>query len=191
MACERRRARSEGVHPGRARRQARRLAAGARSVPARDQRAGRPRRGRRPRALDQACRERGRRGLDGGVADPRVPGGGNRVSLAEKPVTVADLRRVDLFDELDDEALSQWAAAAEWRSAEPGEIVLEQGERPEGMLCLLEGTLQTFIRDGERFEPVAHQLAPTWIGAIATLSEEPIGARMVAVAPARVALIPG
>ena len=46
----------------------------ARPLRARDERARRVRRRRRARALDQARRQRGRRGLDGGVADPRVPG---------------------------------------------------------------------------------------------------------------------
>ncbi len=107
------------------------------------------------------------------------------------PVTAADLRPVDVFDDLDDEGLGEWAAAAQWREAEPGEIVVEQGEEPEGMLCLLEGTLQTLARDGDRLEPVGHQEPPTWIGAIATLTEGPLGVRMVAVTPCRIALIPG
>ena len=46
----------------------------ARPLRARDERARRVRRRRRARALDQARRERGRRGIDGGLADPRVPG---------------------------------------------------------------------------------------------------------------------
>ena len=50
------------------RRAGRGLAAQARPVPARDDRARRLRRRRRARALDQARRERGRRGLDGGLA---------------------------------------------------------------------------------------------------------------------------
>ena len=49
------------------------LAAEARPVPARDERARRVRRRRRARALDQARRERRRRGLDGRLADPPVP----------------------------------------------------------------------------------------------------------------------
>ena len=107
------------------------------------------------------------------------------------PVTAADLRPVDVFDDLDDEGLGEWAAVARWRDAEPGEIVVEQGEEPEGMLCLLEGTLQTLARDGDRLEPVGHQEPPTWIGAIATLTEGPLGVRMVAITPCRIALIPG
>jgi signal transduction histidine kinase len=59
------------------------------------------------------------------------------------------------------------------------------------MFCLLQGTLQALIPDGDRFEPVAHQNAPTWVGAIASLSEASLGVRMAAVAPCRLALVPG
>jgi signal transduction histidine kinase len=105
-------------------------------------------------------------------------------------VAVADLRPVDLFDDLSDDELAQWAAAARWRNADPGEVVVELGGHLEGMLCLLEGTLQSFVADGERLEPLGHQSAPTWIGAIPTLTEAPTGARLVAVTACRGALIP-
>jgi signal transduction histidine kinase len=110
-------------------------------------------------------------------------------SASEQPVTTADLRAIDLFDELDDRALGEWAAVAEWRSAEPGEVVIDILE-PEGVLCLFEGMLQVFSRNGDRFEAVAQQTGPTWIAAVATLTETPIGVRMVALTPARAALIP-
>src|SRR3954451_14763144 len=110
--------------------------------------------------------------------------------MSTVPVTIADLRPGDLFDELDDEALADWAGVAQWRHAEPEEIVIEAGAEPEGMVCLLEGSFQTFVRDGDSFAPLQHQSAPTWIGAIAVLSEAPIGARMMAVTPARLAVIP-
>jgi signal transduction histidine kinase len=106
------------------------------------------------------------------------------------PVTVADLRPVDLFDDIDDEALAEWAAVAQWRHAEPGELVIESGEEPQGLLCLLEGTLHTFVHDGDRLEPVGHQTPPTWIGAVPTLTETVIRARMVAITPSRLAIIP-
>ena len=88
LARGRRRARRARLHPRRRRRQGGRLAAQARPVPARDERAGRVRRRRRARALDQARGERGRRGLDGGLADPRVPGAG----MSTAAITAADLR---------------------------------------------------------------------------------------------------
>jgi signal transduction histidine kinase len=111
-------------------------------------------------------------------------------STSRKAVTVADLRLLDLFDELDDTALATWAAVARFLDAQAGEIMLEEGQESDGLLCLLKGTLQVFSRDGERLEPVAHQTAPTWIGAVPTLTETPIGVRMVAVTPAHAALIP-
>ncbi|MBV9414382.1 MAG: cyclic nucleotide-binding domain-containing protein, partial [Solirubrobacterales bacterium] len=107
-----------------------------------------------------------------------------------RPITVADLRPVDLFEDIDDAALSEWAAEAQWRIAEPGEVVIPGDEPARGLWCLLEGSLQTFVRDGERLEPVNHQDAPTWIGAVPTLTETPITARMVALTAARLALIP-
>ena len=112
------------------------------------------------------------------------------IGESKAPVTVGDLRPVDLFDELDDRQLSEWAEAAEWRNVEPGTIVLEAETEPDGLLLLLEGTLQTWIRNGDRLEPVGHQIAPTWIGAVASLSETAIRARMAAVTPARLAVVP-
>src|ERR1700756_4406989 len=49
------------------------------------------------------------------------------------PVSAADLRPVDLFDDIDDAALSEWAAVAEPRSAEPGEVVIPGDEPAPGL----------------------------------------------------------
>ena len=106
------------------------------------------------------------------------------------PATVADLRPVDLFDDLDDTELAEWAAAAEGRDAEVGDVVLDENSESEGLLCLLEGTLQLFRHDGDRLEPVGHQTAPTWIGAVPALTETPVNVRMVAVTQVRGAVIP-
>ena len=62
-----------GLHPRRRRREGGGLVPEARPVPTGDDRARRVRRRRRARALDQARRERRRGGLDGRLADPRVP----------------------------------------------------------------------------------------------------------------------
>jgi signal transduction histidine kinase len=108
----------------------------------------------------------------------------------EDDVTAGDLRPVDLFDDLDDHALAEWAAVAQWRTADAGEVVIDAGQEPAGLLCLLDGTLQVFQRDGDRLEPVGHQTAPTWIGAVPALTETPLRVRMVAITAARAALIP-
>jgi signal transduction histidine kinase len=105
-------------------------------------------------------------------------------------VTAKDLRPVDLFDDLDEEALAEWAAVAHWRDAEAGEVVIETGTEPEGVLLLLDGTLQVFRPEGDRLEPVGNQVAPTWIGAVPALTETAIAVRMVAITPARLAVVP-
>ena len=111
-------------------------------------------------------------------------------SVGQTPVSVADLRPVDLFDDLDDAALAEWAAVAEDRRFGAGDLVVEAGREPEGLHCLLEGGLQMFVKDGDRLEPTGHQTAPTWIGAVPTLTETIVAAQMTALSPARVALIP-
>jgi len=109
--------------------------------------------------------------------------------VSDAAFTVADLRPVDLFDDLDDEQLAQWAAVARPYDAAPGDVLSEQGESPPGVLLLLEGSVQTVLIEGERTEPVGRQLAPTWSAAIAVLTHGPLGVRMQAETACRVALI--
>ncbi len=111
-------------------------------------------------------------------------------SIGQTPVSVADLRPVDLFDDLDDASLAEWAAVSQERRFDAGEVVIESGQEPEGLVCLLEGSLQMFVRDGDRLEPSGRQNAPTWIGAVPTLTETVLSAHMTALTPAREALIP-
>ena len=106
-------------------------------------------------------------------------------------VTIADLRPVDLFDDLSDEELAEWAAVAVPHDAAPGEELVRQGEEPESVMLLLEGSAQALLVDGARTEPVGRQRAPTWAGAIAVLTQSSIGVRMVAETPCRIAWLPG
>src|SRR4051794_11961480 len=104
--------------------------------------------------------------------------------------TVADLRPVDLFDDLGDTDLAAWAAATELRTAEPGEVLAEQGQPPTGMICLLEGTMANFVRANGHFEPAGRQLAPTWTGAIAVITEDDLGVRIAAETRCTVGIAP-
>ena len=104
-------------------------------------------------------------------------------------VTLAELRSVDLFDDLDEEQLAEWLAVATVESLEPGELIFEQGLEPSGLKLLLGGEAQTLLVDGERKEPVGRQVAPTWMGAIAVLTGGTLGVRMEASTPCRVALV--
>jgi CRP-like cAMP-binding protein len=111
--------------------------------------------------------------------------------MSTAAISLADLRPIDLFDDIDDAALAEFAAVAVPVDAAPGEVIAEAGERPPGTLLLLEGTAQTFVLEGERQDPVARQYAPTWIGAIAVVTRGPLPVRMSADSACRLAVIPG
>jgi len=101
-----------------------------------------------------------------------------------------ELRRVDLFDGLDDEALGAWADAATIKQLDAGEVIVEQDEPSRGLWVLLEGTVETLVLADGRSEQVGHQEAPTWIGAIAALTGDPLGVTVRARTACRVAVIP-
>ena len=105
------------------------------------------------------------------------------------PVTRAELRAVDLFDDLDDASLDEWVAAAHELRAEPGDILAEEGMPAPGLLLLLEGTAQTLLIEHERAEPAGRQYAPTWMGAIGVLTGERMSVRMQADSPCRLAIV--
>jgi signal transduction histidine kinase len=102
--------------------------------------------------------------------------------------TVADLRPVDLFDDLDDDQLAEWAAVATPRDVAPGDVIAEQGGRPAAVL-LLDGIAEALLVAGDRTESAGRHHAPTWMGAISVLTDAPIGARMEAVTTCRLAVV--
>jgi signal transduction histidine kinase len=104
-------------------------------------------------------------------------------------VSLDELRGIDLFDDLDDAALAEFAAVAVVRDVAPGTVLAEQGQELAGVDLLLDGTVLTQLVDGDRVEPIGRQVAPTWMGAIAVLTGGPFGARMVSQG-SRMALIP-
>jgi signal transduction histidine kinase len=110
------------------------------------------------------------------------------MSIAQ--LTAADLRPVDLFEDLDDEALAPWAAAAEPYELAEGDILVQPGEPSRGLILLLEGRARTMLVDGMREEPLGHQDGPTWIGAIAAITGGELGVRMRCETECRMARIP-
>lgn len=107
------------------------------------------------------------------------------------PVTVADLRPVDLFDGLDDAALQRWSDASVAFHVPAGEIIAEQDTSPRGLMLLLEGRTRMYkSADETRFEPIGHMEAPTWMQAIAAITETPVGVRMQAETDCVIALVP-
>lgn len=107
------------------------------------------------------------------------------------PVTLQELRSIDLFDELDDEQLGEFLAVAKVREAPAGERLSEPDGVPLGVQLLLEGSAKAYRVEEDRTEPVGRHRAPTWMGAIAVLSDTPVGARMVAETTCRIAIIHG
>jgi signal transduction histidine kinase len=110
--------------------------------------------------------------------------------MSEPPVTVQELRTVDLFDDLDDAELAAWVPVAHTRHAHLGEVIAEEGEEPPGLTLLLEGEAQAVMSNQGRSEPVGRQRAPTWIGAIAVLTGGPLGVSMRAATESRLAVVP-
>jgi signal transduction histidine kinase len=109
------------------------------------------------------------------------------VSIAT--LTVADLRPIDLFDELSDEELQRWVDVAQVRRAQPGDVIAEAGEPPPGFHLLLEGTIRAARVEDGRAEPVGTHVAPTWMGAIPVLTENAYAVRMQCETPCLVALV--
>jgi signal transduction histidine kinase len=109
--------------------------------------------------------------------------------MSEPPVTVEELRTVDLFEDLDDAQLAEWVAVARTYRVEPGGVIAEQGEETRGLQLLLSGAAQATLVDQGGSEPVGRHKAPTWMGAIATLTGGSLGVRMVAETACRMAVI--
>jgi signal transduction histidine kinase len=105
-------------------------------------------------------------------------------------MTLEELREIDLFDDIDDEQLSEWVAVAQEELLDPGDLVFEHAVEPPGVKLLLEGEAQVLLVQGDRAEPVGRQNAPTWMGAIAVMMQDPMGVRMQAMTPCRLAIIP-
>jgi signal transduction histidine kinase len=109
--------------------------------------------------------------------------------VSEAPVTLEELRGVDLFDSLSDDELAEWVPLAHARHVDPGGIIAEQGEEPQGLQLLLEGQAQAFILAQGQSEPVGHHTGPTWMGAIAVLTGGTLGVRMQAETDCRLATV--
>lgn len=101
-----------------------------------------------------------------------------------------ELRGLTLFEGLDDAALAVWADAARIKQIDAGKVLVEQDEPSHGLWLLLEGTVETLVVADGRSEQIGHQDAPTWIGAIAALTGDPLGVTVRARTACRVAVVP-
>lgn len=109
--------------------------------------------------------------------------------MGTPPVTLDELRSIDLFDGLTTEELARWQEVALTYEAFPGEQIAEDNAADQGVQLLLEGTARSLLVRGDRVDAAGRQIAPTWMGAIATLTGSPTGARIQAETHCRLATI--
>lgn len=105
-------------------------------------------------------------------------------------LTLADLRPVDLFDGLTDDELQRWVDVAEPRAFAANRLVVDHGAETPGLFLLLEGIVRAELADPENHEMIERQRAPTWLGAIAVLTEDGVPVRIMAETDTRFAFIP-
>jgi CRP-like cAMP-binding protein len=103
---------------------------------------------------------------------------------------IEELRRIDLFDGLSDAELEPWCAITEIRDVEDGERLLEQGDTTPGPLLLFEGRTRQYVDANGRIDPMKPNEAPTWIAAIAAITDSPVPLNVDADGPCRVAVLP-
>ena len=103
--------------------------------------------------------------------------------------SVAELSTVDLFADVDEAALAELAERAEIELVPPDVIIAAPGATPRLTLAL-EGRAEASVAAGAHFEPVGEHVAPTWIGAINSLTGAPFGVRMESITPMRLAHVP-
>jgi signal transduction histidine kinase len=106
----------------------------------------------------------------------------------ERP-TLQELRRIDLFAELDEDQLARWQRVAVIRNVHADAVVAEARDVSAGVFLLLEGVVQGLVFESGRLEPVTRQVAPTWMGAITALTETGFAGEMRAVTDVRMAVI--
>jgi len=105
--------------------------------------------------------------------------------------SLEDLRTIDLLAELSDEQLQLWSDAAELYEVQAGATISRQGEESLGTILVFAGTLHGTMGDGDREEPLSDQVAPTWVGAIQTLTGDlTSGLTLRAAGAARYAVVP-
>ena len=105
-------------------------------------------------------------------------------------ITGADLAKIDLFEGLDDDALQRWADKTYAFTVGADVLIAEADTSPRGLILLFEGRMRMYKAVDERYEPIGHQTAPTWMQAISALTESPIGVRIVSETDCVVGLIP-
>jgi signal transduction histidine kinase len=108
--------------------------------------------------------------------------------VTEHP-TIAELREIDLFTELTDDQLAQWAEIAEIKRAPAGAVIYNPEEKLIAVNLLLDGEIQVMLVVDGGLEPGPRQYAPTWLGAIPVLTGTAMSGQLHAATDIRYAQI--
>lgn len=110
--------------------------------------------------------------------------------MSSAALTLEELRTVDLFDDATDAQLAPWLDAAVVREVDAGTVVIDAGQEASGLHLILSGRLAVQSVRENRVEPEGEQVAPTWVGAIPSLTGAWHAVRMRAATEVRIATIP-
>jgi signal transduction histidine kinase len=105
-------------------------------------------------------------------------------------VTLAELQGIDLFEGVPEEQLQPWLDALQERHLGPGDEVQRFGTRSQSFTLLLDGRLDGYLRRDGRDEHDHYHQAPTWLGAMNTLTADESIVTIRATRPSRVAQLP-
>ncbi len=102
----------------------------------------------------------------------------------ERPVTAAALREIGLFGGISDESLARLAADLPELRAEPGKIVVTEGDLSTEMFVVIAGELEVVKRAADGSTVRVAMLGPgDWFGEMAILDVQPRSASVRALAP--------
>lgn len=105
-------------------------------------------------------------------------------------MTADDLRGIDLFSALPDDALERLAAASSERDYAEGEWLFEKGDRADSLFVLLDGRMESLAVLEDRLVPQMTHEPGGFIGAISVLTGDPFPGSTRASAPSRVGFVP-
>lgn len=102
-----------------------------------------------------------------------------------------DLARFPLFRPFTAEALAALAAAARWRAAEPGEILVEPGAPAREVVFIADGVARIILHGAAGREIILNELRHgEFFGEVAALDGGPSALGLVALTAARVCVVP-
>lgn len=105
--------------------------------------------------------------------------------------TVALLERLGIFEGATQQQLEALAAVATEAEVAPGSVVIREGDEPDDLFAIAEGTLEARTGEGPAEHVISTMNEGDYFGEIGLLEKRPRTATVVAATPARLFRIPG